>query len=67
MPRNAQAAEAAYRQAIALHEKLAQDFPREPLYQHDLADDLNNLGVFLRERHRLAKGANQNRGDPAIS
>lgn len=40
-------AEAAYRQALAHREKLAEDFPKVPKYRSDLAGDVNALGDLL--------------------
>jgi serine/threonine protein kinase/Flp pilus assembly protein TadD len=40
-------AETAYRQAVALHNELADAFPDRPVYRHDLALSLNNLGSLL--------------------
>jgi serine/threonine protein kinase/Flp pilus assembly protein TadD len=40
-------AEKEYRQALALYEKLAADFPAVPEYRHDLASSHNNLGALL--------------------
>jgi serine/threonine-protein kinase len=43
-------AEAAYRAALALRERLAADFPAVPEYRRDLATSHNNLGNLLRGR-----------------
>jgi serine/threonine-protein kinase len=45
-------AEAAYRQATKLRERLADDFPAEPRYRRDLAEGLMNLGVLLKHLGR---------------
>jgi tetratricopeptide (TPR) repeat protein len=42
-------AEQQYRQALALHEQLAADFPAVPQYRHDLAMSYHNLGLVLRD------------------
>jgi tetratricopeptide (TPR) repeat protein len=46
-------AEAAYRQALALQEKLAGDYPSRPQFRVDLADSYVNFGNFLRDRGQL--------------
>jgi serine/threonine-protein kinase len=49
------AAEAAYRKALALHERLAADFPTKPQYGLGLAASHHNLGMLLRELGRPAE------------
>jgi tetratricopeptide (TPR) repeat protein len=44
------AAEAAYRAALAIREKLAADFPAAPDYRRDLAQSHHNLGLLLAGR-----------------
>jgi tetratricopeptide (TPR) repeat protein len=50
-------AEAEYRAALALDEKLAAEFPALPAYQSDLALNHNNLGMALRALKRPAEAA----------
>ena len=45
-------AEAAYRQALAAHERLAEQFPGEVNHRQDLAATLLNFGRFWRVAHR---------------
>jgi len=47
-----QEAEATYRQALVIREKLAADLP-EPDYREDLARSNTSLGSFMKERGRL--------------
>ena len=42
-------AEAAYREALAVRETLAQDYPTVPEYRQQLARSHNNLGVLLKD------------------
>ena len=49
------AALAGYREAKALWEKLAADFPAVPLYRRELARSHDNLGLLLHERGDRAK------------
>jgi serine/threonine-protein kinase len=49
------AAEAAYRQALALRERLAADFPTEPRYRRDLAYSHNELGSVLADLGKRAE------------
>jgi tetratricopeptide (TPR) repeat protein len=47
-------AEAAYRQALALQERLTADFPAVPAYRLELASSYNSLGVLLRDLRKWA-------------
>ncbi len=38
-----------------MHTKLATEFPRDSVYRSDLAADLNNLGVLVRDRQELSQ------------
>jgi serine/threonine protein kinase len=51
---------AAYRRAIALQERLRDDFPGEPGYRQDLANSHNWLGELLREGERSLVDAEEN-------
>ena len=46
-------AEAAFRRALAIEEKLAADFPAVPGYRFELANSHNGLGNLLMELRRL--------------
>ena len=46
-----QKAETDHRQAVVLLDKLGQDYPRYPKYNHELANTLNSLGGLLVARH----------------
>ena len=48
-------AEQAYRQAIALQEKLVAESPSVPQYRSDLASNYANLGNLLRDLGRRAE------------
>jgi serine/threonine protein kinase/tetratricopeptide (TPR) repeat protein len=45
-------AETAYRQAVALQKKLAEEHPHQPDFPYDLALSLNNLGTLLNSTGR---------------
>jgi tetratricopeptide (TPR) repeat protein len=45
-------AEAAYRQALAISKKLAEEFPKQPDYRHDWGMSQNNLSLVLRSLGR---------------
>ncbi|HVR74133.1 MAG TPA: serine/threonine-protein kinase [Planctomycetota bacterium] len=49
-------AEQAFRQALAIKEKLAETFPSIPQYRHDLAGSLNNLGTLLTSGNKIDEG-----------
>ena len=48
-------AEAEYRKAIALYQKLADDYPAVTQYRSDLASCLNNLGLLLNHMGRQSE------------
>jgi tetratricopeptide (TPR) repeat protein/predicted Ser/Thr protein kinase len=52
-------AEASFRRAVALQERLCRDWPRVPAYRHELANSQHNLGQVLRnqEQHAPAEEA----------
>jgi serine/threonine protein kinase len=50
----------AYRRAIALQQRLRDEFPAEPRYRQDLANSFNWLGELLRESGRPPEEAEQN-------
>jgi hypothetical protein len=50
-----QLAEAEYRRALDLQQKLTADFPAVPEYRHDLALSQGNLGSLLRASGKLAE------------
>jgi WD40 repeat protein/tetratricopeptide (TPR) repeat protein len=50
-------AEDAYRRALAIRQKLSDDFPRVPALQEELAQSLSSLGGFLKENNRAADAA----------
>jgi tetratricopeptide (TPR) repeat protein/predicted Ser/Thr protein kinase len=49
-------AEAAYREAIALLQQLADEFPREPKYRYDLASSSHHLAALLNDTGRPGGG-----------
>jgi tetratricopeptide (TPR) repeat protein len=48
-------AEAAYRAALGIQERLAADFPAVPEYRQDLANSHNNLGIVLDQPGKRAE------------
>jgi tetratricopeptide (TPR) repeat protein len=59
-------AEAEYRKALALKEKLAADFPAVPVHRRDLAVTHNNLGALLRNQGKRAEAEAEYRGALAL-
>ena len=60
-------AESAYRDAVALQEKLVAAFPGRSDFQQDLAASQDNLGILLREMGRLKQAESAHRAalDPS--
>jgi tetratricopeptide (TPR) repeat protein len=59
-------AEAAFRTALAVHEKLAADFPTEPEYRKLLAATRTNLGALLTHQGKRDEAETAFRAVPAI-
>ena len=60
-------AEAEYRAALTIQEKLAADFPTVPEYRRELADSHNNLGVLLAGHGKWGEAEAEYRADLTIS